>query len=107
MVLLITAALIGSVYFFLIGPENDANRKLGSDTSDRLADLDKYKKIIKQADATAKQLVDISARLNRTEQDVATGDVYSWTYDTIRRFKAAYNNVQIPTAASRRSAMWI
>jgi Tfp pilus assembly protein PilO len=98
MVLLITAALIGSVYFFLIGPENDANRKLGSDTSDRLADLDKYKKIIKQADATAKQLVDITARLNRTEQDVATGDVYSWTYDTIRRFKAAYNNVQIPTS---------
>jgi Tfp pilus assembly protein PilO len=95
-VLLITAALIGAVYFLLISPQNEANAKLTRDTTDRMAELDKYKKIISQADATSKQLEDMSSQLNQAEQDIATGDVYSWTYDTIRRFKAAYH-VDIPT----------
>jgi Tfp pilus assembly protein PilO len=94
-VLLITAALLGAVYFLLIGPQNDANQKLAKDTSDQMAQLDKYKKIISQAQATSKQLTDISAQLDQAEQDIATGDVYSWTYDTLRRFKASYH-VDIP-----------
>jgi len=95
-VLLVTAALIGAVYFLLIDPQKQQNYKLAKETSDRLADLDKYRKIISQAPATVKQLTDLSSQLDRAETDVARGDVYSWTYDTLRRFKAAYH-VDIPT----------
>jgi hypothetical protein len=34
--------------------------------------------------------------LGRAEEDVASGDLYAWTVDTFRRFKAAYH-VDIPT----------
>src|ERR1700744_3221598 len=87
MVLMITAALLGSVYFLLISPQNSANQKLAKDIGDQTAELDKYKKVISQAQATSKQLTDITTQLNQAEQDIATGDVYSWTYDTLRRFK--------------------
>ncbi|HEY4414735.1 MAG TPA: hypothetical protein VGO57_03500 [Verrucomicrobiae bacterium] len=95
-VLLITAALIGAVYMLLIGPQNEANRKLLRMTSDRQADLDKYRKFISQSQTTSEQLTNFSSQLDGVESDIATGDAYSWTYDTIRRFKANYH-VDIPT----------
>jgi Tfp pilus assembly protein PilO len=96
MVLLVTAALIGAVYFFLISPQNKENSQLIKQTSDRQADLDKYKRIISQALATSNQLAALSLQLNKTEQDIATGDTYAWIYDTIRQFKTNYH-VDIPT----------
>jgi Tfp pilus assembly protein PilO len=96
MVLLATAALIGAVYFFLISPQNTENSQLIKQTSDRQADLDKYKRIISQAQATSNQLVTLSLQLKNTEQDIATGDTYAWIYDTIRQFKANYH-LDIPT----------
>ena len=96
MVLLVTATLIGVVYFFLISPQNKENLQLIKQTSDRQADLDKYKRIISQAQATSNQLAALSLQLSNTEQDIATGDTYAWIYDTIRQFKTNYH-VDIPT----------
>ena len=96
MVLLVTAALIGAVYFFLISPQNKENSQLIKQTSDRQADLDKYKRIISQAQSTSNQLAALSLQLSNTEQDIATGDTYAWIYDTIRQFKSNYH-VEIPT----------
>jgi Tfp pilus assembly protein PilO len=96
MVLLVAAALIGAVYFFLISPQNKENSQLIKQTSDRQADLDKYKRIINQAQATSNQLAALSLKLSNTEQDIATGDTYAWIYDTIRQFKTNYH-VDIPT----------
>ena len=95
-VLLVTAALIGAVYFFLISPQNKENSQLIKQTSDRQADLDKYKRIISQAQSTSNQLAALSLQLSNTEQDIATGDTYAWIYDTIRQFKTNYH-VDIPT----------
>lgn len=96
MVVLITATLVSAVYFCLISPQNEQNRKLIKQTSDRQADLDKYKRIINQAQSTSNQLAAISLQLSNTEQDVATGDTYAWIYDTIRQFKTNYH-LDIPT----------
>lgn len=96
MVLLITAALISAVYFLLISPQNAENHKLVNQTNDRLSDLAKYKKIINEAEITSNQLVSVSAQLGSAEQDIATGDVYAWTYDTLRHFKTNYH-LNIPT----------
>jgi Tfp pilus assembly protein PilO len=96
MVLLVTAALVGAVYFFLISPQNKENSQLVKQASDRQADLDKYKRIINQAQSTSNQLAALSLQLSNTEQDIATGDTYAWMYDTIRQFKTNYH-LDIPT----------
>jgi len=95
MVLLSTTALICAVYFLLIGPQNDDNQKLVKSAADKEDELGKMKSIIKQAAVTASQLTDVSNQLNHAETDIATGDAYAWTYDTIRQFKSAYP-VDIP-----------
>jgi Tfp pilus assembly protein PilO len=95
MVLLGTVALICAVYFLLIGPQNEDNQKLLKAASDKENDLGKMKSIIKQAAVTAGQLVEVSNQLNHAEADIASGDAYAWTYDTIRQFKSAYP-VDIP-----------
>jgi Tfp pilus assembly protein PilO len=98
MVLLITAALIGSVYFLLISPQNNENHKLVNQTNDRQSDLDKYRKIISQAEASSNQLASATLQLRNSEADIASGDIYAWIYDTIRRFKTGYN-LNIPTVS--------
>ena len=95
-VLLATAGLIGLVYFLLISPQDQKNRDLGSSIAQESTRLQQIKTTIKQMDATASALADLNQQLNHAEEDVASGDLYAWTYDTIRRFKAAYR-VDIPT----------
>ena len=96
MVLLASAGLIGAVYFLLISPQNEENRKLATNTTTELDKLQKIKNSIKQREMTEATLQDISDRLNRAEQDVATGDVYAWTFDTLRRFKSS---IEIPNTS--------
>ncbi len=91
-----TIALICAVYFLLIQTQNDNNERLGKEinkTADQLAEVNKT---IKQKEATSAVLADLMQQLNQQEADVASGDLYQWTYDTIRRFKANYH-VDIPT----------
>jgi hypothetical protein len=37
-------------------------------------------------------------QLRKSEADIASGDIYAWIYDTIRRFKTGYN-LNIPTVS--------
>ena len=56
---------------------------------------------IKQMDATTSSAVtDMTAQLNHAEEDIASGDLYAWTYDTIRRFKAGRITWKSPPSAS-------
>ena len=87
LVVVATLTLIGLVYFLLIGPQNEQNRDLATKTNGDLADYQKMQKALKQADATAITMRGITALLNNAEADMATGDVFAWTYDTIRQFK--------------------
>jgi len=41
------------------------------------------------------ELIDLTNTLLHAQEDMASGDVYSWSYDNIRRFKQAYK-VEIP-----------
>ena len=95
MVILATIAALGAIYYLMIMPQNDANARIGAETTDKTAELEKIVKSIRQADATAVALSDITQQLAHAESDVATGDVFAWTYDTIRHFKANYH-VDIP-----------
>jgi len=82
-----TLGLISLVYFFLIGPQKELNEKLATGTATDLAKLQQIKQTVRQAAATADKLAEINELLTRAEQDEATGDVFAWTYDTIRQFK--------------------
>lgn len=95
MVLLVTAILIGLVYFFLILPQGNSNVQLANETKAARTKLDTYKAAIKQANTTADSLRDILKKLGEAEQDVASGDVNAWAYDTLRQFKSNHQ-VDIP-----------
>jgi len=96
LVIMGTTALISLVYFFLIGPQNEDNRKLAAQTKSELAKQQQIKTTIKQAAATAKTAGELADFLSHAEEDTATGDVFAWTYDTIRQFKAN-RHVEIKT----------
>lgn len=91
-----TMTLIGLVYFLLISPQIQENHKLVADTSSDAAKLQQIQNTLKQTDATTKIASEISAQLSQSETDVATGDLFAWTYNTFRQFKAGYH-VDIPT----------
>jgi Tfp pilus assembly protein PilO len=82
-----TLGLISLVYFFLIGPQKELNEKLAAGTATDLARLQQIKQSVKQSAATADKLTEINELLAHAEDDEATGDVFAWTYDTIRQFK--------------------
>jgi hypothetical protein len=95
MVIVATLGLISLVYFLLIQPQQQGNQKLAHDTNDKMSELDTIKKSIKQAELINANLISTTQQLGHAEDDVVTGDVYGWIYDTIRRFKSTYH-VDIP-----------
>ena len=94
-VIVVTIVLICSVIFILILPQKQKNAQLARTMSDEQTRLQQYKSFIKLNAETTNALNDLTQQLSRAEDDVITGDVYAWTYDTFRRFKAAYH-VDIP-----------
>jgi Tfp pilus assembly protein PilO len=96
-VIIVTAGLLCGVYFLLIQPQNQKNVDLDQIIEKENRRLKTFKAEIKQMDDAAKALAEANNQLNRAEEDVATGDLYAWTVDTIRRFKVTYHHVDIPT----------
>ena len=96
MVIVATIAALALVFILLIKPQKEENEKLGLKIRTEQERLKTIETAIKDTDAIAARLTDISLQLNRAEDDIATGDVYAWTYDTIRRFKATYH-LDIPS----------
>jgi Tfp pilus assembly protein PilO len=95
LVMSLVAMVLGVIYFFLILPQKDGLQQLAASKADALKKLQTYKDIIKQSDETIIQLQQASNDLANGESDIASGDIYAWTYDVIRRFKANYH-VDIP-----------
>lgn len=90
-----TIAVLGLIYFFLLLPQENGLHQLARSKADALTKLQQYKDTIKKADETALDLQQMSNSLASSESDIASGDIYAWTYDTIRRFKTSYH-VDIP-----------
>jgi Tfp pilus assembly protein PilO len=94
-VVLTTAAVLVLIYFFLIGTQHGLLSKIAANrlaAEKKLQDMDNT---IKNADLTAKHLEVFKADLVHAEMDMASGDLYSWTYSTMRQFKSAYK-VELP-----------
>jgi Tfp pilus assembly protein PilO len=96
MVVAATVAALAVVFLLLIKPQKEENEKLGLKIRTEQEKLKAIEAAIKDTDLIATHLTDISLQLSHAEDDVASGDVYAWTYDTIRRFKSTYH-LDIPT----------
>ncbi len=94
-VVIVTAAILALIGFGLIRSQFASLSKIENDKKNADSKLQNIKGIIKNADAMAGELTEVTNALLHAEQDMASGDLYSWTYDTIRRFKQQYK-VEIP-----------
>lgn len=94
-VVMITVAVLALIGFTLIRSQFDSLSKIQNDKKAADSQLQNIKSAIKNADAIASELVEVTNTLLQAEADMAAGDLYSWTYDTIRRFKQQYK-VEIP-----------
>jgi hypothetical protein len=62
-----------------VGSQQKAQEKLGNIQSE-----------IKHADSIVSELNRVTQSLSEAESDIASGDLYSWTYNTMRLFKSQY-----------------
>jgi hypothetical protein len=90
-----TAGLLAAIGFGVIRQQYATLQKIAEQSTSAKEKFLKIKDTIKQADGTANDLANATYRLQKAEEDMASGDVYAWTYDTIRAFKASYH-VDIP-----------
>jgi Tfp pilus assembly protein PilO len=96
-VLIAAAVLICVVYFMLISPMKAKIDDTIADTNKETRKLEQYKAAINQMAETVTNLAVAQDKLNIAEADMASGDPYAWTYDTMRKFKADYHRVEITT----------
>jgi hypothetical protein len=95
-VVLITAVVLALVWFGLIGSQK-ANLLQIADNRRTAGDkLEKMETDIRNASLISDQLTNVTLALSRAEGDMASGDLYSWTYGTMRLFKQQYKEVEIP-----------
>jgi Tfp pilus assembly protein PilO len=92
----IICALLGLFFFFVIRAQYASIAAVVQKTNDQRGKLDKIKKAVKMSVATEAELGDLSDKLQQAEQNMASDDVYAWSYDFIRHFKTGYA-VNIPT----------
>jgi Tfp pilus assembly protein PilO len=96
LVVVCTLAVLGLIGFALIRPQYQTLSKTHKTASVARAKLQTIRETIQKEKDTTAQWSVITSTLARMEEDVASGDNYAWTYDTIRRFKATHR-VDIPT----------
>jgi Tfp pilus assembly protein PilO len=92
---LVTIVVLALIYISLIQRQHTTLDRIANAKKTASAKLLSIKSTITNAATIAKELEDSTAALDKTGTDMATGDLYSWTYDTIRRFKQSYR-VEIP-----------
>jgi Tfp pilus assembly protein PilO len=95
LVIIVTVTLLVAVYFGLIRPQYANIAKIQNDTRAAQQKLVDVENTINKSEATTTALFDISDTLSHAEEDMASGDTYAWTFDTIRNFKTPYK-VEIP-----------
>ena len=95
MVIAATIGALALVFIMLIQPQKAENQKLGLQVRAKQDQLKSIESAMKDTDGIATHLAEVTTQLNKAEDDIAAGDVFAWTYETIRRFKANYH-VDIP-----------
>jgi len=94
-VILVTLGILAVIGFGLIRPQYGSLSKIAAARNDADSKLQSIKRAITNSEAIANEWNETNNALAHSEEDMASGDPYSWTYDTIRHFKHSYK-VEIP-----------
>ncbi|MGH7952995.1 MAG: hypothetical protein ACREFE_13915 [Limisphaerales bacterium] len=92
---IVTTAALAGIYLALIQPQYRSLSKAAADQLTAEKKLNEIEKAIKNKDIAMRQLAEASNALSSAERDMASGDLYSWTYQTMRLFDRHYA-VEIP-----------
>lgn len=95
LVVLITLGTLGALGFGLIKYQYNSLHRLAEKRVVAEAKLKKMRDAIKYADQLKADLDEVGKTLAERENDMASGDVFSWVYNTLRKFKTPYK-VELP-----------
>jgi len=93
--LIATVGVLALMWSYLISPRQAAFTRVSTERNAAETKLGGIQNTIKHADTITNELVNVMQTLSNAENDMVSGDFYSWTYKTIRTFKADYR-VDIP-----------
>jgi hypothetical protein len=94
-VVLIAAMLLALICFGLIGSQRATLITIADQQKAAKKKLQLYEDTIKSTDAMEQKLNDTTYALSRAEEDMAAGDLYSWTINAMRPFKQQAYKVEI------------
>ena len=81
--------------FGVIRPQYNKLSTVKKETVDTESKWTAEERLMQQSGTNATKLAALSIELSSNENDMATGDIYAWTLDTIRHFKSNYK-VELP-----------
>jgi Tfp pilus assembly protein PilO len=88
-------AIVVGMYLLLIEPQNENLDRLAQKKVEVTDNQRRILDTVRRGSEIEAELTSVRKALSEAEADVASGDLYSWVINTIRRFKSAYN-VNIP-----------
>jgi hypothetical protein len=92
---LLTALSVAGMWFGLINFQKQSLEGLAKRKNSAKAKLDDVERTIKNADRIETCLVDANKTLADLEENMVSGDLYSWIVTTLRQFKAGYK-IDVP-----------
>ena len=94
-VVLLTAVAMAGLWFSLIKSQTEKLSALSARKTQAASKLQQITSAIQTGPGIKSQLEEDGDKLARLEADMASGDLNSWAFNTIRQFKNAYK-VEIP-----------
>ncbi|MEI6566846.1 MAG: hypothetical protein WCR20_09215 [Verrucomicrobiota bacterium] len=87
---LITAAALAAVWLSLISTQQNTLSEIAVKKAEASKKLEAMGFEIQKADVVESRLTETSQKLGKLEEGMASGDLYSWTINTLRQFKLPY-----------------
>jgi hypothetical protein len=95
LVWVMTLAVVGGWAFLFLSWQLDSKHQASKDLVSRQTQLTSMKNLVKQNDAIKQSLAEAEQSLNSLESRMVNSDAYSWTLDTLGKFKQGYE-VDLP-----------
>jgi Tfp pilus assembly protein PilO len=91
-----TVVVIGLIWAFLISPQMDSLKDAGAKIQAAMDKEQKMQTSVKYAKKIEADLEESNDKMTEVGNGMASGDLYSWMYNTIKEFKAGYPKIEIP-----------
>jgi hypothetical protein len=96
LVAMVTVGVIGGLWFFLVGAQNERSGAITRKIVSVQQDSDKMQKVITSAGALKNGLGDATNHLARIEGAMPSGDLFSWIVSSLKQFNVPSYKVDMP-----------